>query len=240
MGSADTISQLTALNKELKRRDEDLKDLQEIALAHESTISAKQLAIKDLDGKTASLVKDVETEKAAKSALQTEVSNLKSSLSARDREKEADAAERSKLQKALDDLREIMAAKTTEEVKLREAQRSREAEMADLRKEAAQHQRNLEDFKKSTTQAAGKLRVEVDNLRQRHSAAEKDLKTANETLRLKIAEIEKLSRTASLALKAQKTAEGERDTVAGQLKDLEMALQDVTAERKVSLKTKVY
>lgn len=234
MPSEKANSQLDALTTELKRRDEDLQDLQEIAKGHESTISAKQQAIKDLDAKNAALVKARDASESNAAALKVEIDNLKSNLRTRDKERDDNVAERSKLQKLLDELRASMAAKTSEEVKLREAQRSREAEMADLRKEAAQHQRNLEEYQKTTAQAAGKLRVEIDNLRKRHMTAEKDLKTANETLKLKISEIEKLAASASIANKAQREAQAERDAAQSKLAETEQAVRDLTAERKVS------
>jgi myosin protein heavy chain len=139
--------------------------------AHESTISAKQIAITDLANKHSASVKAHEASEATNARLKSEIENLKATIASRDKDKQADGAERTKLLKSLDELRTVMEAKTSEGIKLREAEKSRQAEIAGLRSEAAQHQKSLEDFKRATGEAASKMRLEVESLRQRHSAA---------------------------------------------------------------------
>lgn len=227
-------AQVASLTKDAKRRDAEFKDLQEMNKAHESTISAKQLAITDLTAKHAASVKAHEAAQATNAQLNATIENHKATIASRDKEKQADAAERAKLLKSLDELRTVMEAKTSEGIKLREAEKSRQAEIASLRSEAGQHQKSLEDFKRSTREAASKLKLEVDALRQRHSAAEKDLKATSERLRAKTSEVEKLQAAAMGTTKKQKEIQAELDSARNLLKSTEQELRNAQLEGAVS------
>lgn len=227
-------TKISSLEKDAKRRDSEFKDLQEMSKAHESTISAKQIAITDLASKQSASAKALETSQAANARLQSEIENLKVTLASRDKEKQADGSERAKLLKSLDELRTVMEAKTSEGIKLREAEKSRQTEIAGLRNEASQYQKSLEDFKRSTREAASKLKLEVDALRQRHSAAEKELKATSEHLRSKTSEVEKLQAAAAAAGKSQKSVQDELESARSLLKSTEKELRAAQVEGAVS------
>jgi myosin protein heavy chain len=232
--SESLASQVASLNKDVKRRDADLRDVQEMSKAHESTISAKQIAITDLANKHSASVKAHEASEATNARLKSEIENLKATIASRDKDKQADGAERTKLLKSLDELRTVMEAKTSEGIKLREAEKSRQAEIAGLRSEAAQHQKSLEDFKRATGEAASKMRLEVESLRQRHSAAEKELKATTERLRSKTSEAEKFEAAAATASKTQKGVQAELESTRNLLKSTEKELRTAQVKGEVS------
>ncbi|TXT15044.1 uncharacterized protein COLE_01237 [Cutaneotrichosporon oleaginosum] len=223
--SESLVTQVASLNKEMKRREVELRDVQEMSRAHESTISAKQLVIADLAGKHSAAVKAHQASEAANTRLKSDIDNLKAVIASRDKDKQADSAERTKLLKSLDELRSVMEAKTSEGIKLREAERSRQAEIAGLRSEAIQHQKSLEEYKRSTREAASKLKLEVDALRQRHSTAEKELKVLNERLTSKSTEVENLQVAAAAAAKTQKETLRELELARSTLKSTERELR---------------
>ncbi|BEI84994.1 hypothetical protein CcaverHIS002_0503950 [Cutaneotrichosporon cavernicola] len=223
--SEGLAAQIVALNRDAKRRDDELRDVQEMSKAHESTISAKQLAITDLAHKHAASVKAHEASEAVNTRLKSEIENLKVTISSRDKEKQTEGAERTKLLKSLDELRTVMETKTSEGIKLREAEKSRQVEIAGLRTEATQHQKSLEDFKRITREAASKLKLEVDALRQRHSAAEKELKSTTERLRSKTSDFEKLEAAAANANKSHKGVQAELESTRTLLKSTEKELR---------------
>ncbi|GMK55315.1 hypothetical protein CspeluHIS016_0203710 [Cutaneotrichosporon spelunceum] len=223
--SESFAAEIAKLNKDVKRRDAELRDVQEMSKAHESTISAKQLAITDLANKHTASVKAHEASEAANTRLKSEIENFKATIASRDKEKQADGDERSKLLKSLDELRTVMEAKTSEGIKLREAEKSRQAEIAGLRNEATQHHKSLEDFKRSTREAASKLKLEVDALRQRHSAAEKELKSTAERLRSKTSDFDELQMAAASANKSHKDVQAELESTRSLLKSTETELR---------------
>jgi len=197
--------------------------------AHETTISAKQAAIAELEGKRSAVAKDHEATQAEKSALQSKVATLTADLTARNKEHQAEVAERIKVQKALDELRKAMEAKTSEDIKRREVERSREAEMDDLRKQVAQLQETQEKQREASVALANKLRADVDGLRQRHATAERELATANQTLKAKTSEISKLEASAFEFGKAKKAVEADLEATRSQLKTTESQLRNMTA-----------
>lgn len=234
-GSELSNAQVTALSKDVKKREAELGEVHEMVKAHETTISAKQMAIVDLEGQRSAVVKDHEKALADRTSLQSKVVTLQADLVARDKERQQELAEKTKLQKALDELRAAMDAKTSEDIKRREVERSREAETADLRKQVGLLQEAQEKQRDNAVQLANKLRADVDALRQRHATAERDLATANQTIKAKVSEFGKLEAASSEAFKIRKAAEAELDGVRAQLKSTESQLKGMNATCQVGL-----
>ncbi|KAL1406362.1 class II myosin [Vanrija albida] len=209
------------LSKDVGRREAALQELRETIKGHEATISAKQTALVELEGKRATSAKAHEASEAAKAALQVTIDGLKSEFSQKDKERQTLVGEKAKLEKSLDELRKVMDAKVSEEIKRKEVDRSREAENSDLRKQVSQLQELQEKQRENAAQLANKLRVDIDGLRQRHSAAERDLASTKEALKSKESLLTRTLAASTDAEKARKQAETERRNVQSQLKSTE-------------------
>lgn len=221
-----------SLQKDLQSRDVASKDLQEMIKAHEATLMAKSQAIADLEGKHSASVKAHEATESARAALQTKAESLASEIAARDRQIQKDAAERATLEKSLDELRKVMDAKANEDVKRREVEKSREAEMASLRQQVASLHQSQEKQRENAIALANKLRVDIDALRQRHSTAEKNLAASNDALKAKTSEAKKLESAADAAHKAKRAIETDLEQLKARLRATEGSLNGANSEVK--------
>ncbi|WVQ87971.1 hypothetical protein IAS59_001702 [Cryptococcus gattii] len=168
--------QVATLTDDLRKANSHLEELRQAIKGHEDTISSKTREIATLEYHKVTSTKAQEAADQIKTELNVKVEGLRSEVAAREREKQAEVNARQKMEKKLDDLRKVMAAKTSEDQQRREADRSREQEMGRLREQAAQLQKSLDDQRETALQIASKLRVDVEGLKQSHTAAQKELK----------------------------------------------------------------
>ena len=110
------------------------------------------------------------------------IQELQEEIGKRARGREVEVTARQKIEKELDDLRLVMAAKSSEDSKRQEAERSRETEMISMRERVAAQQKALDAQREGAQQLANKLRVDVEGLRQSHTATQRDLKAAQVSL----------------------------------------------------------
>lgn len=127
-----------------------------------------------------------------------------------------------------------MAAKSSEDIKRQEADKSREAEMTRLRSQVGQVQQELDAQRKKEQQVVNTVRQEVQNLHQRHQAAEKDLKAAQAELKDKEALLGQLRQSTFKAEEAVRQVDAELASVKARLSASEDKLQKVTRSRDVS------
>lgn len=167
---------MATLTDDLRKANSHLEELRQAIKGHEDTISSKTREIATLEYHKVTSTKAQEAADQIKTELNVKVEGLRSEVAAREREKQAEVNARQKMEKELDDLRKVMAAKTSEDQQRREADRSREQEMGRLREQAAQLQKSLDDQRETALQIASKLRVDVEGLKQSHTAAQKELK----------------------------------------------------------------
>ncbi|KAL0252329.1 hypothetical protein I308_101718 [Cryptococcus tetragattii IND107] len=168
--------QVATLTDDLRKAKSQLEELRQAIKRHEDIISSKTREIATLESHKVTSTKAQEAADQIKTELNVKIEGLRSEVAAREREKQAEVDARQKLEKELDDLRKVMAAKTSEDQQRREADRSREQEMGRLREQAAQLQKSLDDQRETALQIANKLRIDVEGLKQSHTAAQKELK----------------------------------------------------------------
>jgi myosin protein heavy chain len=127
-----------------------------------------------------------------------------------------------------------MAAKSSEDNKRLEVDKSREAEMARLREEVIKLQKTLDEQREGAQQLANKLKVDVEALRQSHTAAQRELKTVQGTLKDKEAELAKVQSTAQAVENEKRKVEADLAGVRDQLKSTDEKLQATVSAREVS------
>lgn len=209
-------------------------ELKEVIKRHEATVAAKQRDIANLESQQTAAAKAQTASEQEKSALGYKIEALNQELSTRNTEKQKVVAERTKLEKELDDLRKVMAAKSSEDIKRQEADKSREAEMSRLRDQVASTQSELDAQRKKEQQLSAKVREEVEGLRQRHVATDKELKSARSNLKDKETQLSKLQQTVTVAENARRQVEAELATVRDKLASTETKLQTTSKARDVS------
>ena len=155
-------------------------------------------------------------------------------LSDRDREKREAQSVRQKLEEELDGLRKVMAEKSSEDVRRREADKSREAEMNRLRDQVASAEKAMEDQKRAQTEAINALRVKVEGLAGQHKATEKELRAAQATLVEKTQEAARLRTQIEALEEKQRTGNKELLLVKEQREATDKELRATLTARDVS------
>ena len=155
-------------------------------------------------------------------------------MATRDRERLQETSARQKLQKDLDDLRIVMATKSSEDNLRREADRSREAEMIRLRENVVLLQKTLDEHRENAQQLANRLRVDVEALRQSHTAAQRNLSAAQDGLREKEKTLGQLQSEANKADNLNRQVAAELTAARQQLAVADEKLRDEVQARDVS------
>ncbi|WVQ93464.1 hypothetical protein IAU59_000538 [Kwoniella sp. CBS 9459] len=222
-------TQISGLTDDLRRAKSQLEEAQGALRSQEASLASKQRAFADLQAQHNKALKTSADVEQARAALAVRMDSLKSDLSVKDKEKQTEITARQKLQKELDDLRKVMDAKTSEDSKRQEADRSREAEMSRLRDQVAQLHKSLDDQREAAQQLANKLRVDVEGLKQSHTAAQRDLKAAQAALKEKEDKLAQAQSKFNDAEASRRKVEAELDSVREQLAGTESKLQ-ITAQ----------
>ncbi|WVN90734.1 uncharacterized protein L203_105976 [Cryptococcus depauperatus CBS 7841] len=222
---------VAAVTDDLRQAKCQLEELQRITKAHESTISNHLRRIDALESEKTSSTKAQEAADHAKTELNVKIEYLKTEILAKEKEKQGEIVVRQKMEREFDDLRKIMAAKVSEDEQRREADRSREEEMARLRDQVGKLQQSLDDQQKAALQLANKLRIDVEGLKQSHHSAQKELKIKLGQLKDKENEIEQASAQVVAVEREKRIVEGELRKVKEQLQKTERTLQSTTQSR---------
>ncbi|KAH7890386.1 hypothetical protein F5I97DRAFT_21806 [Phlebopus sp. FC_14] len=123
----------------------------------------------------ARLSSEVTTSKGERVQLQKELSELRALIEKQRAELESSKVDadrtlsiKAKLQKELDDLRTLIETKTTEETRRREVEKSKEVELADLRRQVTDLQGQLNVLRKAALENETKLNLEVQRINRQH------------------------------------------------------------------------
>ncbi|WVR03781.1 hypothetical protein IAU60_000776 [Kwoniella sp. DSM 27419] len=225
----NTATQITGLGEDLQKAKVELDELRSMIKQRESTISTKERDIKELQSQRASSIRAQEAAAQIQASLEVKLDSLTAELQAKDRERQSELGNRQKLERELDDLRKIMAAKTSEDSRRKEADRSREQEMAGLRDQVTQLQKSLDSQRETAQQLASKLRVDVEALKQSHSTAQRDLKSTQAVLKEREDHLAKLQAQINATGAEQRKVEADLASVREQLAGTEARLE-VTAK----------
>ena len=226
-------SQVLALNEELRRLIHQFDEQQSLIQNHENNIAGKQRELADLESRQATNAKAQEAIEAAKATLQVKIDDLTSQLSDRDKERQDHHANRQELEKQLDGLRQTMAAKSDEDIRRREVDNSREAEMSRLRDQTSTLQKSLDDHRESSAKMANQLRVDVEGLKSSHQAAQRDLKASQAILKKKEEELAEVRKAVDAADERRRGVEIELREVRAQKEKVESDMQAVGSAKDV-------
>ena len=238
LDSADTSesgnSQTAALNDELRNMKSQFDDLQIVIKRQETTISSEQKKLADLENQLTASTKVRQASDRAKSALQVKIDGLVVSLADRDNDRKDAALARHKLEQELDDLRKVMADKSSEDIRRREADKSREAEMTRLRAQVLAGEKARDEQQKAQTDFVNTLRVQLEGLQGQHKSAEKELKTVRSALKDKETELGRVKNDMEKLEEKIRAGAKELQTVREQLGALDSKLRLTAKARDVS------
>lgn len=227
-------TQIGDLTADLRQAGVQQEELKEVIKRHEASMAAKVRDIANLENQRTTARKAQEASDQEKSALTFKIEALNQELSSRSNEIQKVQSERQRLEKDLDDLRKVMAAKSSEDIKRQEADKSRETEMGRLRDQVTRVQEELVAQQTKSQQGVNLIRQEVETLRQRHVATDKELKSARSDLAAKEALLSTLQKSVTVAENAKRQVEADLSAVRDKLATTETKLQSTSKARDVS------
>jgi myosin protein heavy chain len=225
---------------------EQLTEVTRSATDYADMISKKEEQIRvissDLEG--------FHSESARRQQEIAELRNQKSTLEAQFKAEQQDHSQeqllRVTLQKELDDLRSLLEAKTSEETRRNEVEKSREAELADLRNQVSDLKHELAEVRRAALESQSKLELERTNAIRDHKSLEASynslLRREGEATsqltktKAEFAELEKSRRGTDFELQTLRTKQIELDTqLSDAVKNKEVGIQSTVMHLSLTL-----
>lgn len=218
---------------------EQLTEVTRSATEYADMISKKEEQIRvisdDLEG--------FRTESARRQQDIAELRNQKSTLEAQFKTEQQDHSQeqllRVTLQKELDDLRSLLEAKTSEETRRNEVEKSREAELADLRNQVNDLKHELAEVRRAALESQSKLELERTNAVRDHKSLEASY---NSLLKREGDATSQLTRTKAELVELEKSRRGtdfELQTLRTKQIELDTQLSDAVKNKEVGMKPTV-
>ncbi|KAF9234323.1 nonmuscle myosin heavy chain b [Melanogaster broomeanus] len=177
----------------------------------------------------ARLASEVATSKRERTQLQREIIEIraltekqKAELDASKADADRTLAAKAKLQVELDDLRALLETKTTEETRRREVEKSKDVELADLRRQAVDLQSQLNVFHKTALENESNLNLELERVSRQYAQlesahaslleSERRVKERSTKAESVVAALEKTKRTLESELQALRSRQIDSDS----------------------------
>lgn len=141
---------------------------------------------------------------------------------------------KARLQEELDELRALIETRTTEESRRREVEKSKDEELADLRRQVADLQSQLNAFRKTALDNESKLKLEVERVSRQHAQLEGTYASLLERERAASSQFTKAEATAVAMEKSKRTLESELQALRAKQIDSDSQLAEAVKAKEVA------
>lgn len=143
------------------------------------------------------------------------------------------ATAKARLEEELDELRALMETKTTEETRRREAEKSKDEELVDLRLQVADLQGQLHALRKTALDNESKLKLEVERVSRQYTQLENSHTSLLERERAANEQSNKVEAAVAAMEKSKRTLETELQALHVKQIDLDSQLADAMKAKEV-------
>lgn len=227
------------LEDEARLAKEQLAEVTRSATDYADMITKKEEQIRVVS-------RDLENFRAEGSRRQQEIAELRSQKSTLEAQFKAERQDHSQeqalritLQKELDDLRSLLEAKTSEETRRNEVEKSKEAELADLRNQVNDLKHELAEVRRAALESQSKLELERTNAVRDHRSLEASY---NSLLKREGEASSQLTRTKTELAdleKSRRAVESELQTLRTRQIEMDTQLSEAVKNKEVSIKMTV-
>lgn len=140
---------------------------------------------------------------------------------------------KARLQEELDEFRALMETKTTEETRRREVEKSKDEELADLRRQIADLQGQLNAFRKTALDNESKLKLEVEKFSRQYAQLESSHTSLLDRERATSERVTKTEAAAVAVEKSKRTLESELQALRTKQIDSDSQLAEVVKAKEV-------
>ena len=140
---------------------------------------------------------------------------------------------KARLQEELDELRALMETKTTEETRRREVEKSKDEELADLRRQVTDLQGQLNSFRQTALDNESKLKLEVERVTRQYTQLESSHTSLLERERAANERSTKAEAAAVAMEKSKRTSESELQALRAKQIDSDSQLAEAMKAKEV-------
>jgi myosin protein heavy chain len=140
---------------------------------------------------------------------------------------------KARLQEELDELRALKETKTTEETRRREVEKSKDEELADLRRQVADLQGQLNSLRKTALDNESKLKLEVERASRQHAQLESSHMSLRERERATSEQVTKAEAAVVAMEKSKRTLESELQALRAKQIDSDSQLAEAVKAKEV-------
>lgn len=158
------------VENEARQAKAQLAELGRTASEYSAMIQKKDEQIAVLNDEMDALKAERENASMEILALRADIDTLDGQLAAERQDHANDVGSLEKLQAERDELRTLLAVKTTEATRRSEVEKSKEAELAELRSQSSKLHQELVDLRRTSLESQNKLKVELEQLSREHTS----------------------------------------------------------------------
>jgi myosin heavy chain 9/10/11/14 len=167
--------------------------------------------------------------------LEAKIATLTSQLQAARDDRTRSDDSRSRLQEELDELRAMLQTKVTEETRRSEVDKSKEAELVDLRMQVTKLSSDLGEARKEAVEGQSQLKVELESLLREYRSLEQSHESLSGRETTAQARLKKAEAALSDAEKSKRAIESDLQVLRSRQIDLDDQLALAVKEREVGI-----
>ena len=140
-----------------------------------------------------------------------------------------------KLQTEQDELRSLLAAKTSEATRRSEVEKSKEAELAELRSQSSKLHQELTDLRRTSAESQNKLKIELEQLSREHASLNSSHSSLLDRERIAQAQLTKAQGHLSELEKAKRSMESEMLSLRARQHEVQGELSEALRTKEVHM-----
>jgi myosin protein heavy chain len=221
------------LENEARQAKEQLSELTRTAADYSKIIEKKEGQIVALEQHLNALKVEHDHISDEIMALRADVDTLDGQLAAEREDRATDVAARDKVVAERDDLRILLATKASEETRRSEVERSKELELAELRRETAKLHQELGDLKRTALESQNKSKLELEQITRDHFSLQSSHTSLLDRERSAQSQLTKVKGQVTELERARRTLESELLSSRSRLHEHEAQLTEVSRQKEV-------
>ncbi len=220
---------------EARQAKAQLAELGRTATEYSTMIQKKEEQIITLSDQLDSLKAEHKTVSMEIVALRADIDILDGQLTVEKQDHAADVAMLEKLQTERDELRSLLAAKTSEATRRSEVEKSKEAELVELRGQSSKLQQELTDLRRTSAESQNKLKVELEQLSREHASLNSSHSSLLDRERIAQAQLTKAQGHLSELEKAKRSMDSEMLSLRARQHEVQGELTEALRTKEVNV-----
>ena len=230
-------SRVSALEIEARARDERIKILTTSATELEDRLKQKQAECNQLQASVTAMKREADGAAAGQTELKSRVQSLVQEIKTLAVEREGCNVEIKQLQTEVDGFRRSMAEKVSQDRLKADVEKSKDAELAELRTKYAEATKQITSERQIAVQQREHAEANLADVNRQHAELKQEHKSAEESLKLALIKVTELTTAAANFKEANRDLESDLATLRARHSASDKEIADLVQVKQVSLGT---